>query len=185
MYNTLYGTKCYHKLFLLCNHWFIINSDQTKKSTNSDAGTETTSQVKQQSSKLPPIRFSKFRLDDIVYIFPLQNTAHKSTIFELLQDSRQSSARYFVNKILSKQSDTTVNNHVTMSSSTKSLSSSTSNSHESSVSSPSSPLSSNPVPQLAKIVNISRCEVKRADNKYGIKEVGEIFYLTDVVILQI
>ena len=120
-----------------------------------------------------------------MYIFPSQNTAHKSTIFELLQDSRQSSARYFVNKILSKQSDTTVNNHVTMSSSTKSLSSSTSNSHESSVSSPSSPLSSNPVPQLAKIVNISRCEVKRADNKYGIKEVGEIFYLTDVVILQI
>lgn len=41
------------------------------------------------------------------------------------------------------------------------------------------------VPQLAKIVNIKRCEVKKVDNRYGINGIGDIFYLTDIVLLEI
>ena len=138
----------------------IINADQQR-----DASADRKSD--QHSHKLPPIRFSKFRIDDIVYIFP---TEFDKSIYELLQDNRQSSARYFVEKIRSETNNYSLDNGI-MSSSIKSLSSK-SNSFDQ-------------VPQLAKIVNINRCEVKKVDNRYGINGIGDIFYLTDIVLLEI
>jgi len=145
------------------------------------------------SEKIPPIRFNKFRHKDIVYIF--QPNASRTNLYELLQDSRCTSHHYFVKEILDNASQYENNSQnraqpEAVESSTsigccETVSHADSTTNTDSESTACAENTDLRPPLLAKIINMEKCRTKSPRNKYDLEEVGTIFYLVDVVLLEI